>query len=134
MNEHRLPFPAADGHVTLAPEDAQALADATAAQRRASGVSPVFRVTDRDNDADIETIAGLLQELVKQNKSGMRPRRWRWATGKQIDDASTLRAISARARFEKLDAATDTWQSCPCPMMYAMQVRSGLYASGGRKS
>jgi hypothetical protein len=95
---------------------------------------PVFRITDRDNHEDIATIAGLLQDLVAQYKSGMKPRRWRWATGKRIDDASTLRAISSRAKFEKLDPAANTWHPCPCPMMYAMRVGSGLYFRGGRKS
>jgi hypothetical protein len=99
-----------------------------------AGTFPVFRITDGDDYEDIATIAGLLQDLVAQYKSGMKPRRWRWATGKRIDDASTLRAISSRAKFEKLDPATNTWQPCPCPMMYAMQVGSGLYFSGGRKS
>jgi hypothetical protein len=94
----------------------------------------VFRVTDRDNDRDIETIAGLLQDLVGQRKSGMKPRRWLWTTGKQIDDMSTFKAISSRVKFEKLDTSTNTWQPCPCPMMYAMRVNSGLYFSGGRKS
>ena len=112
----------------LSPEDTQALADAQAALDRI----PVFRITEHDNDRDLLTIAGLLQDLVKQNKSGMR--HWRWANGKKIDDASTLKAISSRARFERFDAATNSWQACPCPMMYAMRVRSGLYFGGGRKS
>jgi hypothetical protein len=90
---------------------------------------PVFKLRESNFYEHVWAVADLLQDLVKQNKTG----RWRWATGKQIDDASTLKAIESRVRFEEFDAATNTWKLIPCPMGYAMQVRSGLAIQGGRR-
>jgi hypothetical protein len=55
MNEHRLALPAVDGHVTLSPEDAQALDDATVALQRAN----IERLLDEKRLADDEEKARL---------------------------------------------------------------------------
>lgn len=143
MNQPILPAPVREANPILCPEDAAAIAAYHAPVWRPGPAIigprplPVFRVTDdiSNREAAAWGIAALLQDLVKQKKSGMKT--WYWANGtgkhKRISDSSVIEALSTRAIFKRLDPTTNTWQLVPCPMGYAMAVFSALYSCGGRK-